>query len=258
MPVRAQSRSTAVRRRAGLLMLCLAGVLVAAAAGDEPPPSPRFGKPAPLVAPDVMPRAVLAEPQPAAETVVEPPRPVAILTGVRPLTGEPDEDAKSAVAVQAVPPGTAPVPPPKSSAADEELDLLQLKPPRPDRLFRLESEQAMRERIRKEAQANPKLPRPEFPPEGPPSAGTLTPRIWPWYTWAVEPNYLCHGRLFFEQTLAERYGRDFGPLHPLLSGGLFYYDLATFPLRALLWPCRPYECHHDDWSPFFDGWPTRH
>jgi len=129
---------------------------------------------------------------------------------------------------------------------------LQLKPPPPALLFRLESEQALRSRIRKEALANPKLPRPEFP-EDKPGPGFLARRDWPVYTWLIEPAYLCHGRLFFEQRQAERYGLDLGVIHPIWSTGLFFTDVAIFPVRAAVWPWHPYECHIEEGTGF--GFP---
>ncbi len=132
---------------------------------------------------------------------------------------------------------------------------LRLTPPTPAVLFRLEPETALRERIRKEALADPKLPRPEFPEDRSPGPAVVTPRFWPWHTRLVEPNYLCYGRLYFQQTQAERYGRSLGVMQPFVSAGVFYYDVLAFPLRAMFWPCRPYECSADGYSPFFEGWP---
>ena len=135
---------------------------------------------------------------------------------------------------------------------DDYNPALQLKPPPPELLFRLESEQALRSRIRKEALANPKLPSPEFPDDKP-APGYLARRDWPLYTWLVEPAYLCHGRLFFEQRQAERYGLDLGVIHPIWSTGLFVTDVAIFPVRAAVWPSHPYECHIEEGTGF--GFP---
>ncbi len=38
---------------------------------------------------------------------------------------------------------------------------------------------------------------------------------------------VCYGRLLFQQKNAERYGWDLGPLHPVLSGLVFFGDVAT-------------------------------
>lgn len=237
MHIRITGRSFSVRCCAASLMLCLALAWVGAANDDDPPANrPMFGAPRPGPIADTKPvQAELGPPLPVAEL------PEAIVPvveeGPRAFVGEPQ---------------------PKKAEPDAPALGLQLNPPNPDLLFRLESERALRDRMRREALANPRLPKPEFPEDRPQTDGTVAPRQWPWHTWAVEPNYLCHGRLFFEQPRAERYGRDFGPLHPLLSAGIFAYDVAAFPVRALLWPCQPYECHADGFSPFFCGWTTGH
>lgn len=150
---------------------------------------------------------------------------------------------------------------PQPSVADLDDSALGIRliPPTPEQLSRLESEARLRERIRKEALANPqaKLPTPVFPEE-PPSAAVVAPaRMWPWYTKRVEPNYLCYDRLYFQQIPFERYGRTFGPMQPLVSAGIFYYDVLAFPLRAMFWPCQPYECSADGYSPFLEGWPRQ-
>jgi hypothetical protein len=181
----------------------------------SPPPAPRTPKPAAPKAP------ALGAPQP-----IDPPA-EAKLTRWAPV-------ADLVVQQPGVPAG--------KDGEEPANPALQLKPPPPQMLFRLESEQALRSRIRKEALANPKLPRPEFP-EDKVGTGHLTRRDWPWYTWTVEPAYLCHGRLFFEQREAERYGLDLGVVHPIISASIFFADVAIFPVRAALWPCHPYECH---------------
>jgi hypothetical protein len=194
--------------------------------GPAPPTQPAFG--APMAAP-ALPRAVLIR-----------------------VTGPAGDAAKG-----------SPAPAPKQApagdrAAEQFLSTLRLAPPSPDELFRLESEKALRQRLQKEAQANPDLPRPVFPPDRPQEPDVINPRTWPWYTRFVEPNYLCHGRLYFQQVQAERYGRDFGVMVPVLSTGIFYFDTAALPVRLLGWPCAPYECHADYYSPFFCGWMGRH
>jgi hypothetical protein len=237
MHIRITSRSFSVRRCAASLVLCLALAWVCAAT-DEGAPAirPMFGVP---------------RPGPVAETKLAQPEfdnPIPVVEPVEAIVPAVEEGPRAFVGE----------PQPKKAEPDAPALGLQLNPPNPDLLFRLESEQALRDRMRKEAQANPKLPKPEFPEDRPRTPGTVAPRQWPWHTWEVEPTYLCHGRLFFEQPLAERYGRDFGPLHPLLSAGIFSFDVLALPVRALLWPCQPYECHVDCFSAFFGGWTTGH
>jgi hypothetical protein len=119
--------------------------------------------------------------------------------------------------------------------------------PDPQRVFRLESEATLLERMAREARQgiNPLGPPyefvyPSYPPAPPPA---FLARNWEPLPEIVEPAYLCYGRLYFEQINAERYGWDLGPLHPLISAGIFYFDLATLPYHAATEPLRRYECN---------------
>ena len=119
--------------------------------------------------------------------------------------------------------------------------------PDPQRVFRLEGEGMLMQRMAQEAPLGTTplglrydfVP-PSYPPVPPPS---YVERTWPPLAEIVEPAYLCYGRLYFEQINAERYGWDLGPLHPLISAGTFYFDLATLPYHAATDPLRCYECN---------------
>jgi hypothetical protein len=119
--------------------------------------------------------------------------------------------------------------------------------PDPQRVFRLESEGTLLERMAEEARQgkNPlglryEFVYPSYPPVPPPA---FLARNWEPLPEIIEPAYLCYGRLYFEQLNAERYGWDLGPLHPLISAGVFYFDLATLPYHAATEPLRRYECN---------------
>jgi hypothetical protein len=58
----------------------------------------------------------------------------------------------------------------------------------------------------------------------------------------VEPGYVCHRRLLFEQPNFERYGYDYGILQPGISLGIFWYDTLSLPYHAFSRPCRNYDC----------------
>ena len=124
--------------------------------------------------------------------------------------------------------------------------LIQLTPPGNQRLFRFESEETLRERIRQEWKTIKKV---EFPPsqEGPPTM--LPPRIWPALLATAEPYYVCHRRLWFEQKNGERYGWDLSVLHPFISAGTFYADLALLPLNWVTDPFRCYDCNAGECLP---------
>jgi hypothetical protein len=117
---------------------------------------------------------------------------------------------------------------------------VQLQPPGPQRLFRLESEAAFRERVRQEAPRQPYQPV-IFPPE-PVIASGVYERHWPGRAEWTEPNYVCHCPLFYEQKNFERYGWDLGIITPVISGLTFYCDLLLSPYHALVHPEGCYEC----------------
>ena len=107
-------------------------------------------------------------------------------------------------------------------------------------LFRLESEQRLRERAQAEAKTAGKRPLP-FPTEptlspvrrpGPNAVATVA---------VVEPSYLCYDRLMFEEKNSERYGWDLGPIGVLVSPADFYFKVFTAPIARLADPCRSFE-----------------
>jgi hypothetical protein len=120
--------------------------------------------------------------------------------------------------------------------------LLVSELPSPERLFQLDSEPALNERMRQDwrDRGDTKV---VFPEEPVLTRDGFVPRHWtPKYTWA-EPNYVCYNRLFFEQPNAERWGWDFGFIHPFVSAGWFFADVLTLPYHAGSDPCRCYECN---------------
>lgn len=120
---------------------------------------------------------------------------------------------------------------------------IKVDPPGPSELFRLESEMDWRERMRRDARQTSPFSRLEFP-EGPRARATQTGiiRTWPLQTEFVEPNYLCHRRLFFEEINTERYGWSLGVLQPFASVGVYHGNLAALPFRLLAAPYPSYEC----------------
>jgi hypothetical protein len=120
---------------------------------------------------------------------------------------------------------------------------IQLTLPGPQRLFRLDSESAVLERLRQEARERPTPDIYEFPEELKdvrPSKleRQTTARYWPLTKELVEPNYVWHNRNPFEQINSERYGWTTGVLQPLISAAHFYADVATLPYHLAEDPCR--------------------
>jgi hypothetical protein len=116
---------------------------------------------------------------------------------------------------------------------------LQIEPPGLERIARLDNDAAFEERIRQES-SEPV----SFPPEPILSRDTYAGRggLWPQRQVTVEPNYVCYGKLLFEEKNGERYGWDLGVLQPLASAGAFFGDVALLPYHLGTGPFRCHEC----------------
>lgn len=121
---------------------------------------------------------------------------------------------------------------------------IQLTPPGMERIFgHLESEASLQERMRQEAKERPTPERIEFPKENPYlTKEPFKAREFPPLTEVVEPYYVTHRRLYFEQRNLERYGWDLGIISPVVSATRFYWDMAWLPYHIGTDPCRRYEC----------------
>lgn len=140
-----------------------------------------------------------------------------------------------------IPPGT--VPGPTGTPSDEAYSV-QLEPPGNQRLFRLESERSLQERMRQEALGRPQPERIDFPVEPDIGEGlTYAGRTWRPMQEVVEAAYTCYGRLYFEERNAERFGWDLGPIQPFVSAGYFFFDLVALPYHMGTDPCRCYDCN---------------
>jgi hypothetical protein len=123
----------------------------------------------------------------------------------------------------------------KPGAEEDGLLGITIASPSLETLFRMESEMEMAERLQKEqgpwrGMRLESASRPYSPLPG--------RRAWPAASTWVEPNRFSYGRLFFEQTGPERYGRDLGPAATLISIAWFGWDLGTYPVRVALPPWR--------------------
>jgi hypothetical protein len=160
-----------------------------------------------------------------------PPRPASIAQPV--LPGRAPAGPIQLVAAQKMPD--------KQRTTDEIGDYnIQLDVPGSQRLFQLESEAMLKERMRQEAKRYGE--RLTFPDEPILSKLPYTARQWEPQTRQVEPSYVCYGRLLFEQKNFERYGWDLGPVTPLVSAGAFFWDVLALPYHVGTRPCQQYEC----------------
>jgi hypothetical protein len=123
---------------------------------------------------------------------------------------------------------------------------IQTDAPGPERLFRLESESALLERLRQQARDQRRSAYDTtgdlFPEEPVLSRETYAGRAWPPRSLLVEPGYVCYKRLLFEQRNAERFGWDLGAIQPLVSLGEFYFDLAVLPYNLASRPLCCFDC----------------
>jgi len=119
---------------------------------------------------------------------------------------------------------------------------IQLEPPGLERLAQsVQSDAQLQERIRQENRERKTPERIVFPSDPVLSYDTYQGRKWYPMRLEVAPYYVCHGRLYFQQINAERYGWDLGVLHPLISGAVFLWDFVTWPYMLAAEPCRCFE-----------------
>ncbi len=116
---------------------------------------------------------------------------------------------------------------PKSTGAESP----KLNPgePKRDEVFRMMGDDELQgkpavviELVRKSNKLPPPPPIPPYEPR----TGTM-----PSVRLLLEPGYVVHRRLYFEDKNSERYGWDAGFVQPLLSLGIFYKDVLLYPAK---------------------------
>jgi hypothetical protein len=113
---------------------------------------------------------------------------------------------------------------------DDQIDFyVRTELPDPGRLFGRESERQFFERIRQDAKSRLGSGPVLFPQQTVISKEPYQGRTFPQVVSRVEPAYVAHRKLLFEQPNFERGGWDFGPVQPALNLGIFYYDVALLP-----------------------------
>jgi hypothetical protein len=60
-------------------------------------------------------------------------------------------------------------------------------------------------------------------------------------TVVLEPGYIVHRRLYFEEKNSERYGWSLGIAQPFISAGYFYKDLLLYPMKLASNPRERYD-----------------
>lgn len=145
----------------------------------------------------------------------------------------PTREAPERIAAASFQPGPN-LPIPRAPGAVEEgiEPYVRVDLPGPQRLFMRDSEKQFFDRIANEMKKQPGGARAIFPEEPVISKQPYRPRVMGSHVVFVEPGYVVHGRLFFEQPNFERAGYDFGVLQPAICMGVYYYDLLALPYHA--------------------------
>jgi hypothetical protein len=118
---------------------------------------------------------------------------------------------------------------------------LRLDPPEPDILFRLESEEQLRQRLRQEGRSKTPAESVDFPELPTLSTEEFTGRRNPSIVAYREPSYVCYKKLIFEEKNSERYGWDLGFIQPAVSSAFFFKDTFLAPMRFAASPLCHYE-----------------
>jgi hypothetical protein len=127
--------------------------------------------------------------------------------------------------------------------SDEMAYRVRKELPGPDLIFRRDSEEQFKDRLRQEAMAKSMGDTVTFPVEDLlTKEKTVPPRQFPRAVRSVEPSYVCHRRIIFEQTNFDRLGYDFGIFQPPICLGVFYFDLLTFPYQMCKRPFEQFDC----------------
>lgn len=233
------------RRRTAISLAVLLGAAAGGAAAQDPA-APPAGKPAPtrwMIYPQA---GGGTKPLPQLTPVTPPPAPVApTVTYQKPAGGWLPTIPVAAEPVPEQQPPARPRPeaaqPDTPSDRDKEpekpagaLPIDPNVPPDRAEVFRLDSDTALNRRMLRDLNkpATEKLPD-KADTAIPESQRKYTPKILAYgylpTKAIVEPNYLVHRRLYFEERNQERYGWDLGPLSALVATGYFYADTLFWP-----------------------------
>jgi hypothetical protein len=122
--------------------------------------------------------------------------------------------------------------------SNEQMDyLIQLVPGSPDRIFRLQSEQALDEQIRQESREAERPSKAQFPPEPPATEEPYKARHFEPQVTLAEAHYVNYKRLYFQDINAERYDWEMGFAEPFASAALFFADVILLPYHFASRPC---------------------
>lgn len=110
---------------------------------------------------------------------------------------------------------------------------------KPEELFRLESEGPLLRGVIADAEMRKQM---RLDPSQEPPKAAFSGRAFAPSSVTVEPNYVCYGRLLFEEKNTERYGWNFGPIQPFVSAADFFVKATSLPLYLFSYPRHRYDC----------------
>src|SRR5262249_24434196 len=118
-------------------------------------------------------------------------------------------------------------------------------------VFRLDSSAVLEDRIRKSSANLKDLKIPPLPDlaQGKP----YVPRSYPPAKVELEPGFVAHRRLYFEEKTAERFGGEIGAAQPFLSAAYFYRDCLFLPYKLAT---SPHECYDTSAGKCLPGRPV--
>ncbi len=131
----------------------------------------------------------------------------------------------------------------KTAGQEEDIDFaIRTEMPDPGELYQRLSEAQLMERIRQDARKRPGSQRVYFPTEPVIGKGPYEGRHFHPMVETVEPAFVCHKRLLFEQPNFERYVWDLGAIQPPVQLLVFYYDMVMLPYHLWDRPCEDFDC----------------
>ena len=110
-----------------------------------------------------------------------------------------------------------------------------------DLIFTREAENQLFDTIRAENQARPGAQRVIFPERGQVTRDKYAGRNFKQMVEKIEPSFVMHRRLNFENLNADRYGWEMGNLQPALSLGHFLYDVVALPYHSWTRPLQQWD-----------------
>ena len=141
-------------------------------------------------------------------------------------------------------------------AMESDADYFRTDLPGADRLFERKSEAQFYDTIRAEAQARGAAIRPIFPERIQVSKEKFKPRAFKEMATQIEPSFVMHRRLLFEQPNSERQGWELGNLQSGISTLRFVYDVVALPYHTWTRPLEKWDssagkCLPGDATPLF-------